>query len=103
MKFSDIENAVLSGEINLGVLIHENRLLMNKKDCIKYLISVNTGNITQECPIPLGGIVMHRQYDIQLMKVVDNLIRESLQYSRKQYPVLSDYVKTTFPGNGRRT
>ena len=37
---------------------------------------------------------MHRQYDIQLMKVVDNLIRESLQYSRKQYPVLSEYVKS---------
>ena len=93
MKFSDIENAVLSGEVNLGVLIHENRFTYEQKGLHKVIDLGEYWEYNTECPIPLGGIVMHRQYDIQLMKVVDNLIRESLQYSRKQYPVLSDYVK----------
>jgi len=94
MKFSDIENAVLSGEINLGVLIHENRFTYEQKGLHKVIDLGEYWEYNTECPIPLGGIVMHRQYDIQLMKVVDNLIRESLQYSRKQYPVLSEYVKS---------
>ena len=93
MKFSDIEDAVLSGEVNLGVLIHENRFTYEQKGLHKVIDLGEYWEYNTECPIPLGGIVMHRQYDIQLMKVVDNLIRESLQYSRKQYPVLSDYVK----------
>ena len=93
MKFSDIENAVLSGEVNLGVLIHENRFTYEQKGLHKVIDLGEYWEYNTECPIPLGGIVMHRQYDIQLMKVVDNLIRESLQCSRKQYPVLSDYVK----------
>ena len=94
MKFSDIENAVLSGEVNLGVLIHENRFTYEQKGLHKVIDLGEYWEYNTECPIPLGGIVMHRQYDIQLMKVVDNLIRESLQYSRKQYPVLSEYVKS---------
>ena len=94
MKFSDIENAVLSEEVNLGVLIHENRFTYEQKGLHKVIDLGEYWEYNTECPIPLGGIVMHRQYDIQLMKVVDNLIRESLQYSRKQYPVLSEYVKS---------
>ena len=36
---------------------------------------------------------MNRQYDITMMKNINALIMESLMHSRKNYPVLSSYVK----------
>jgi 1,4-dihydroxy-6-naphthoate synthase len=93
MVFSDIEDAVLRGEINLGVLIHENRFTYENKGLHKVLDLGEYWEHNTQCPIPLGGIVMNRQFDIKLMNTISGLIKESLEYSRKTYPELSDYVK----------
>ncbi len=93
MVFSDIEDAVLRGETNLGVLIHENRFTYEKKGLHKVLDLGEYWEHNTQCPIPLGGIVMNRQYDITLMKAISGMIRKSLEYSRKSYPELSGYVK----------
>ncbi len=94
MKFSDIEDAVLRGETNLGVLIHENRFTYEQKGLHKLLDLGEYWEHNTKCPIPLGGIVMNRQFDIELMNRVNSLIRESLLYARQNYPTLSAYVKT---------
>jgi 1,4-dihydroxy-6-naphthoate synthase len=44
-------------------------------------------------PIPLGGIVMRKDFDPELCRQVDALIRKSLDYAWANYPLLSDYVK----------
>jgi 1,4-dihydroxy-6-naphthoate synthase len=93
MVFSDIEDAVLRGETNLGVLIHENRFTYETKGLHKVLDLGEYWEYNTQCPIPLGGIVMNRQYDITLMKAISGMIRESLEYSRNSYPELSGYVK----------
>ena len=93
MKFSDIEDAVLSGETNLGVLIHENRFTYQQKGLHKVIDLGEYWEQNTHCPIPLGGIVMNRQFDVELMNTINSLIRESIEYSRKTYPVLSDFVK----------
>jgi len=93
MKFSDIEDAVLSGETNLGVLIHENRFTYQQKGLHKVIDLGEYWEHNTQSPIPLGGIVMNRQFDIELMNTINSLIRESIEYSRKTYPVLSDFVK----------
>ena len=92
MVFSDIEDAVLRGETNLGVLIHENRFTYEKKGLHKVLDLGEYWELNTQCPIPLGGIVMNRQYDITLMKAISGMIRESLEYSRKSYPELSGFM-----------
>jgi 1,4-dihydroxy-6-naphthoate synthase len=93
MKFSDIEDAVLTGETNLGVIIHENRFTYQQKGLHKVMDLGEYWEQNTQCPIPLGGIVMNRQFDIELMNTINSLIRESIEYSRKTYPVLSDFVK----------
>jgi len=93
MKFSDIEDAVLSNETNLGVLIHENRFTYQQKGLHKVMDLGEYWEQNTQSPIPLGGIVMNRQFDIELMNTINSLIRESIEYSRKTYPVLSDFVK----------
>jgi len=93
MVFSDIENAVLEGSVDLGVIIHENRFTYQQKGLKKI---VNLGHYWEEQtknPIPLGGIVAKKGLDASLVQKIDRLIRQSIEYAFKNYPALTDYVR----------
>jgi 1,4-dihydroxy-6-naphthoate synthase len=93
MIFSAIEDAVLNGDVDAGVIIHENRFTYQQKGLHK-LVDLGeywerqTGN-----PIPLGGIVMKKTFDTALQHKVDSLIKRSLEYAFKNYPLVTEYVK----------
>lgn len=91
--FSDVENMVLSGEIDLGVIIHENRFTYQKRGLVKIIDLGNFWEETTGNPIPLGGIVAKRSLDKDLIRRVDALIRESVDYSFEQYPGISEYIR----------
>jgi 1,4-dihydroxy-6-naphthoate synthase len=100
MIFSGIEEAVLTGEVDCGVIIHENRFTYQDKGLVKLLDLGEFWEATTRCPIPLGGIVFRKQQDAfgnqqdpELQKKIDRLIRKSLEYAFSQYPLLADYVK----------
>jgi 1,4-dihydroxy-6-naphthoate synthase len=60
MLFSDIENAVLQGSVDAGLIIHENRFTYEDKGLVKLM---DLGDYWEEAsglPIPLGGIVVRR-------------------------------------------
>lgn len=93
MPFHEIEQAVLHGSADAGVIIHENRFTYAQKGLVKLddlgeLWEQNTGQ-----PIPLGGIVMRRDIDPEIMRKTDRVIRRSLEYARAHYPVLPPYVQ----------
>jgi 1,4-dihydroxy-6-naphthoate synthase len=93
MLFSDIEDAVLSGEVDCGVIIHENRFTYHLKGLVKL---IDLGDFWEQQtggPIPLGGIVIKKEQGQQLQRKIDALIKQSLQYAFDNYPLLSDYVK----------
>jgi 1,4-dihydroxy-6-naphthoate synthase len=48
---------------------------------------------TMKAAIPLGGIVMKRTIDPAIIAQVDDLIKESVLYAWKHYPVLSEFVQ----------
>ena len=93
MVFSAIEDAVLNGDVDAGVIIHENRFTYQQKGLHK-LVDLGeywerkTGN-----PIPLGGIVMKKSFDSALQQKVDGLIKRSLEYAFANYPFITEYVK----------
>lgn len=93
MLFSDIEQAVLSGEVDCGVIIHENRFTYHQKGLVKLMDLGDFWEQQTGGPIPLGGIVMKRSLPDELQQPINALIRQSLEYSFKHYPQLSDYVK----------
>jgi len=93
MVFSNIENAVLEGEVDCGVIIHENRFTYMQKGLIK---QTDLGEYWEEktkSPIPLGGIVMRKDFSARILSEIENLILKSIEYAEEAYPVLSDYVK----------
>jgi len=91
--FSSIENAVLKGEADLGVIIHENRFTFQQKGLVKVLDLGEYWEQRTGAPIPLGCIAVKRSIDTSTQTKVDELIRRSLVYAFQHYPQISDYVK----------
>ncbi len=91
--FSAIEDAVISGETDLGLIIHENRFTYQDKGLHKVLDLGEYWESKNNVPIPLGGIVARRTLGSPLIPQVSLLIRESLSYAFDHYPDVMGYVK----------
>jgi 1,4-dihydroxy-6-naphthoate synthase len=91
LRYDAIEDFVSNGN-GLGVIIHENRFTYADKG-LKKIIDLGdfwekeTGN-----PIPLGGIVINREIDINIQREIDRLIKKSIEYAFSNYPRLNDYI-----------
>jgi len=93
LLFSNIEDAVLNGKVDLGVIIHENRFTYAQKGLLKVLDLGEHWEQKTSSSIPLGCIAVKRTIDAATQKKVDEIIRRSLVASFQQYPQLSPYVK----------
>jgi len=92
MIFSSIEEAVLSGKTDLGVIIHENRFTYEQKGLHKVKDLGEYWEQKMKTPIPLGAIAIKRRSRATAEKV-NSLIRQSLEYAYSNYPLITDYVK----------
>ena len=93
MIFSGIEDAVLTGKVDCGVIIHENRFTYQHKGLTKLLDLGEFWEKETGAPIPLGGIVLRKGQDPALAVKINTLIRKSLEYAFSHYPNLPDYVR----------
>ncbi|MBY0476138.1 MAG: 1,4-dihydroxy-6-naphthoate synthase [Chitinophagaceae bacterium] len=93
MVFYEIEEAVLCGKVDAGVIIHENRFTYQQKGLLKLIDLGEYWEQTTGYPIPLGGIVAHHRINKSTQKKVDGLIRKSVEYAFANYPFVSEYVK----------
>jgi 1,4-dihydroxy-6-naphthoate synthase len=94
MVFNEIEKAVLSGEVDCGVIIHEGRFTYQKKGLIKLRDLGEFWEEKTKCPIPLGGIVVRDDIEESVRQKLSDLIRKSVEYSFAHYPQLSEFVKS---------
>ena len=81
MVFSAIEDALLNEEIDLGLIIHENRFTYQDKGLHKVM---DLGNYWEEktgCAIPLGGIVVNRNLPIEVQQKVNRLVKKSVEFA----------------------
>jgi 1,4-dihydroxy-6-naphthoate synthase len=79
--FSDIEEVVLSGEVDAGLIIHENRFTYQAKGLRKI---IDLGEFWEEkykLPIPLGGIVVNRALPIEIQQKIDRVMRRSVKFA----------------------
>ncbi len=79
--FSDIENKVLQGEVEAGVIIHENRFTYQEKGLQKLLDLGEHWETTTGFPIPLGGIVTRREFPAELQQKINRVLRRSVEYA----------------------
>jgi 1,4-dihydroxy-6-naphthoate synthase len=91
--FSEIENVVLSGEFDAGLIIHENRFTYAQKGLIKLADLGDWWEQATGAAVPLGGIVVRRSFDRDLCATIDSIIKESVAYSWERYPELAPFIK----------
>lgn len=81
MRFDLIEDAVLRGEVDCGVLIHEGRFTYAEKGLRKLADLGEVWEAQMHCPIPLGAIAIKRSLGADVARRVDEEIRASLRAS----------------------
>ncbi|TSA25129.1 MAG: 1,4-dihydroxy-6-naphthoate synthase [Bacteroidetes bacterium] len=81
MRFSEIEDAVLSGEVDAGVLIHENRFTYEAKGLEKILDLGEYWESMTAGPIPLGGIVARESLGEEVLGKLNRIMKRSVQFA----------------------
>ncbi len=79
--FSDIEEVILSNEVDAGLIIHENRFTYQNKGLKKIIDLGEYWEATEKMPIPLGGIVVNRQLPNETKLKIQRVLRSSVNYA----------------------
>ena len=93
MPFHEILGAVANGDVDAGVIIHESRFTY-----VSYGLSraIDLGQWWEKetgLPIPLGGILAKRELGRDLILKVDDLLRQSIEYSYNNRFEPMGYIK----------
>ena len=91
--FSDIPEAVMSGEVDAGLIIHETRFTYLSLGLKKV---ADTGEYWEKMtglPVPLGGIVVHRSVNEDIAAKVSRSIRRSIGYAWADPSTSLDFIK----------
>jgi len=91
--FSDIEEVVLSGEADAGLLIHENRFTYEDRGLKKI---VDLGAWWEErtrLPIPLGGIVVKRSLPQVIKEAIGRILKNSVAFAFENPSASVGFIK----------
>jgi 1,4-dihydroxy-6-naphthoate synthase len=80
-------------KFDLGVIIHENRFTYHQKGLIKVCDLGEIWEQRQHAPIPLACIAAKKNLPDDVTSRLSDLIRESVEYSFRSYPQVSDYTR----------
>ncbi len=93
LLFSDIEKAVLNGEVDAGLIIHENRFTYEQKGLQKIIDMGELWEKTSNSPVPLGGIIAKRSLGSKYLKKIDKLIRRSVEFAFENPESGMDFIR----------
>jgi 1,4-dihydroxy-6-naphthoate synthase len=80
--FSDIEEAILSNEVDAGVIIHENRFTYQLKGLQRIVDLGELWEKSTNLPIPLGGIAVKRSLPFEIKMKVQQIVKNSVEYAQ---------------------
>ncbi|RZA00834.1 MAG: 1,4-dihydroxy-6-naphthoate synthase [Sphingobacteriaceae bacterium] len=81
MVFSEIEDALLADQIDIGLIIHENRFTYQNKGLAKLYDLGDLWEKRTGCAIPLGGIVANRNLPVDVQHKINRVLRKSVEYA----------------------
>jgi 1,4-dihydroxy-6-naphthoate synthase len=93
MLFSDIENAILSGKIDAGVIIHESRFTYQSKGLHKLMDLGEYWEKLTGSPVPLGGIAAHKRLGNDAIAKVERSIRRSVEFANAHKGELNEFIR----------
>ncbi len=93
MRFDKIVDAVASGGVAGGLIIHETRFTYQEKGLIPLVDLGQWWEDTIGQPTPLGGIIARRNLGESAIRRLDEMIRESILYARKHPEASKRFIK----------
>jgi 1,4-dihydroxy-6-naphthoate synthase len=95
--FSDIEEAILSNEVDAGLIIHENRFTYEAKGLKKIIDLGEYWEKETGLPIPLGGIAVNRNLYKDLQLKINRVLKRSVEFAfenpKSAYPYIKQYAQ----------
>jgi 1,4-dihydroxy-6-naphthoate synthase len=98
LPFNQIMDAVRSGQVDAGLLIHEGQLTYVDQGFKKLLDLGQWWFEETGLPLPLGGNAIRKSLGQETMKKVSKLMQDSIIYSLANRPQALEYAKTFAPG-----
>ncbi len=93
MLFSDIEKAIIDGEVDAGLIIHESRFTYEDKGLYKCLDIGEYWENKTNTPTPLGGIIAKRELGSELIAKVNRVLKRSVQFAFDNPKDGIDFIK----------
>lgn len=93
MRFDEIMAAIEAGQVDCGVIIHESRFTYQSRGLVLIADLGSWWEKTSGHPIPLGGIAVKRSLGVELIKKIDESIRQSILWTRKNPLVCRPYIR----------
>ena len=93
MLFSDIEQAVIDGRVDAGLIIHENRFTYQEKGLEKIQDLGEFWESETGLPIPLGGIVIKRDLTLEVQQKVQRVLKRSVKYAFDHPKSAKEYIR----------
>jgi 1,4-dihydroxy-6-naphthoate synthase len=91
--FSEIEDAVLTGKVDAGVIIHENRFTYAQKGLKKICDLGELWESQTGQPVPLGGIVVRKIFSPEIKEKIDRIVRRSVEFAFANSRSSMSYVR----------
>jgi 1,4-dihydroxy-6-naphthoate synthase len=102
MPFDEIQQAVIDGRVDAGLLIHEGQLTY-QADGLHKIVDLGewwferTGGL----PLPLGGNVIRRDLGPQMIRTVSKMLHDSIAHALSHREAAVDYALQFGRGLGR--
>jgi len=92
MPFSEIMDAVLNGNVDAGVIIHESRFTYQGFGLHKLLDLGEWWEGETGLPIPLGGIVARRSLGRDTIAAIERALADGVEYARTHPDEAAHYI-----------
>lgn len=92
VRFDEILPGIAAGRFDAGLIIHEGRFVYPSYRCIQIVDLGQWWESQTGLPIPLGCIAI-RQDMLAYQTTMENLIRESIEYARRNPSASRDFIK----------
>ncbi len=93
MRYDQIMSAVVSGEVDAGLIIHESRFVYPKYGLKKIVDLGEWWEKKNNAPIPLGGIFVRRKFSAEFKRFLVKAINESISYAKRHFGEALPYIK----------
>ena len=93
MPFNEIMHAVLTGQVDAGLIIHESRFTYQEAGLHKLVDLGEWWEGETDLPIPLGGIVARRSLGTETIAVIERALRNGIEYAHSNPAVAANYIR----------